>query len=111
MPKMASFSRNRRARLEGLEPPTFGFEVQVSHAQTRSGSKSFVLPIQDRPGGLAGENQLPISPAPPRSILDFGDAYRRNGQAAESRECYNQAMALVPGHAAAALKLAELDIK
>jgi tetratricopeptide (TPR) repeat protein len=50
----------------------------------------------------------------PRSAearVDFGDAYRRNGQAAEARERYNQVLALVPGHVAAALKLAELDKK
>jgi hypothetical protein len=56
-------------------------------------------------------NQLPISQAPPRGTLDFGDAYRQNGQAAEARECFNQALALVPGNAAATLKFAELDNK
>lgn len=48
----------------------------------------------------------------PRSAdarVALGDAYRQNGQSERARECYNQALAIAPGHAAAKLKLGELD--
>lgn len=41
----------------------------------------------------------------------LGDAYRQGGQIAKARECYNQALAIAPGHAAATAKLKELDSK
>ena len=48
----------------------------------------------------------------PRSAdarVALGDAYRQNGQSERARECYNQALAIAPGHAAATLRLGELD--
>lgn len=50
----------------------------------------------------------------PRSAdarVSLGDAYRLGGQTAKARECYDQALALFPGHAAATSKRAELDKK
>ena len=50
----------------------------------------------------------------PRSAdarVSLGDAYRLGGETDKARECYNQALALVPGHAAATSKRAELDKK
>ncbi len=50
----------------------------------------------------------------PRSAdarVSLGDAYRLGDQTDKARECYNQALALAPGHAAAALKLEALDKK
>jgi len=48
----------------------------------------------------------------PRSAdawVGLGDAHRLGGQTAKARECYHQALALAPGHTAAASRLAELD--
>ena len=50
----------------------------------------------------------------PRSAdarVALGEAYRQSGQIAKARECYNQALAIAPGHAAATAKLKELDSK
>ena len=50
----------------------------------------------------------------PRSAdarVALGDAYRQSGQPVKARECYNQALAIAPGHAAAKLKLEELNKK
>jgi tetratricopeptide (TPR) repeat protein len=50
----------------------------------------------------------------PRSAdarVALGDAYRQSGHTAKARECYNQALAIAPGHAAATSKLGELDKK
>jgi uncharacterized protein len=50
----------------------------------------------------------------PRSAdarVALGDAYRQNGQPGRARECYHQALAIAPGHAAAKSRLAELDKK
>jgi len=50
----------------------------------------------------------------PRSAdarVALGDAYLQSGQTAKARECYNQALAITPGHAAAKSKLGELDKK
>ena len=50
----------------------------------------------------------------PRSAdarVALGEAYRQSGQTAKARECYNQALAIAPGHAAATAKLKELDSK
>lgn len=50
----------------------------------------------------------------PRSAdarVALGDAYHQSGQIAKARECYNQALVLVPGHAIATIKLGELDKK
>jgi uncharacterized protein len=50
----------------------------------------------------------------PRSAdarVALGDAYRQSGQTAKARECYTQALVLVPGHREAAAKLKELDSK
>jgi predicted alpha/beta superfamily hydrolase len=50
----------------------------------------------------------------PRSAdarVALGDAYRQSGQTAKARECYNQALVLVPGHREASFKLKELDPK
>ena len=48
----------------------------------------------------------------PRSAdarVALGDAYRQSGQIAKARECYNQALAITPGHSEAAARLKELD--
>ncbi len=48
----------------------------------------------------------------PRSAdarVALGDAYRRGGQSVKARECYEQALALAPGHAAATSRLKELE--
>ena len=50
----------------------------------------------------------------PRSAdarVALGEAYRQSGQIAKARECYNQALAIAPGHTAATAKLKELDSK
>lgn len=50
----------------------------------------------------------------PRSAdarVALGDAYRQGGQSVKARECYQQALALAPGHAAATSRLEELDKK
>jgi predicted alpha/beta superfamily hydrolase len=50
----------------------------------------------------------------PRSAdawVSLGDAYRLGGETDKARECYNQALAVAPGHAAAKAKLKELDSK
>ena len=50
----------------------------------------------------------------PRSAdarVALGDAYLQSGQKAKARECFNQALVLVPGHREAAAKLKELDSK
>jgi len=50
----------------------------------------------------------------PRSAdarVALGDAYRQSGQIAKARECFDQALALAPGHAAAKSRLEELDKK
>ena len=50
----------------------------------------------------------------PRSAdarVALGDAYRQSGQTAKARACYNQGLAIVPGHREAAAKLKELDSK
>ena len=39
------------------------------------------------------------------------DAYRQSGNPDKARECFKQALALAPGHAAAAARLKELDKK
>jgi predicted alpha/beta superfamily hydrolase len=41
--------------------------------------------------------------------VSLGDAYRENGKPDKARECFKQALALAPGHAAAAAKLKELE--
>jgi hypothetical protein len=48
----------------------------------------------------------------PRSAaaqVSLGDAYRQSGNPDKARECFKKALVLVPGHAAAAAKLNELD--
>jgi uncharacterized protein len=50
----------------------------------------------------------------PRSAdarVALGDACRQAGQATRARECYNQALVIAPGHAAAKSRLEELDKK
>ena len=50
----------------------------------------------------------------PRSAdarVALGEAYHQSGQTAKARECYNQALAIAPGHAVATAKLKELDSK
>ncbi|MCX6559106.1 MAG: alpha/beta hydrolase-fold protein [Candidatus Aminicenantes bacterium] len=50
----------------------------------------------------------------PRSAeaqVALGDAYRQSGQTAKARECYDRALIIAPGHAAATAKRKELDSK
>jgi predicted alpha/beta superfamily hydrolase len=48
-------------------------------------------------------------PRSPEAQVSLGDAYRQDGQPGKARECYRQALALAPGHAAATTKLKELE--
>jgi uncharacterized protein len=41
--------------------------------------------------------------------VGLGDGYRQSGNRDKARECYNRALALAPGHAAATARLNELD--
>lgn len=43
--------------------------------------------------------------------VSLGDAYRQSGKTDKARECFKQALALVPGHAGATSGLKELDEK
>ena len=43
--------------------------------------------------------------------VSLGDAYRESGRTDKARECFKQALALAPGHAAATARLKELDKK
>jgi predicted alpha/beta superfamily hydrolase len=50
----------------------------------------------------------------PRSAeaqVSLGDAYRQSGQTAKARECYDRALIIAPGHAAAKAKRKELGSK
>ncbi len=50
----------------------------------------------------------------PRSAnaqVSLGDAYRQSGNQGQARECFKKALALAPGHTAAADRLKELDEK
>ena len=50
----------------------------------------------------------------PRSAdarVALGEAYLQSGQKDKARECFKQALALVPGHPEAAAKLKDLDSK
>jgi predicted alpha/beta superfamily hydrolase len=48
-------------------------------------------------------------PRSPEAQVSLGDAYRRDGSSGQARECYRQALSLTPGHAAATMKLKELE--
>jgi tetratricopeptide (TPR) repeat protein len=43
------------------------------------------------------------------ALVILGDAYRESGKPDKARECFKKALALAPGHTAAAAKLKELD--
>ncbi len=55
--------------------------------------------------------RVDLYPGSAGAWVSLGDAHRLDGQTDKARACYNHALTLAPGHAAAASKLAELDKK
>lgn len=55
--------------------------------------------------------RVDLYPRSAEAWVSLGDACRLGGQTAKARECYDQALVLAPGHAAAKLKRGELDKK
>jgi hypothetical protein len=52
--------------------------------------------------------QVDSYPNSANARVNLGDAYHQSGNPGKARECYEQALSLVPGHAAATAKLKEL---
>ena len=55
--------------------------------------------------------RVDLYPSSADAWVSLGDAHRQSGQTAKARKCYNQALVIAPGHAAATAKLKELDSK
>jgi len=120
------------ALLEGLTSLFAGWKISQSltestfgeiRAQVEKRLEKYGVPgklpedsLRDLGGSLLGEKKygkaLDVSQyrveCYPRSAdarVSLGDAYRESGQPDKARECFKQALALVPGHAAATTKL------